>query len=236
MALPAVGGLLAHGDGVVIVCDPKYSQAINPIQAGIAWAHDAGRPAITPNFKGCHRADAWLRHFEVRPERVALECYGKPMAESLMPGLTHAWAGATDLRWVVLSPWADHPDKRWPIPQWTSVAQRAHRMGLAVAVIGPPAAEEMAHRIANDSISVNLVGKCTPQTWPSLLERAKVVISPDTGCVHMADALGIPTIGLYGATKLNHVGPYWDRTRCIEADSMDAITADRVGAMLETIA
>lgn len=226
MALPAVGGLLAHGDGVVIVCDPKYSQAINPIQAGIAWAHDAGRPAITPNFKGCHRSDAWLRHFEVRPERVALECYGKPMAESLMLGLN----------WIVLSPWADHPDKRWALPRWTAIASKASRMGYDVAVIGPPNASDMAHTICRDAIAVNLVGKCTPQTWPSLLERAKVVISPDTGCVHMADAIGIPTIGLYGATKLHNVGPYWDRTRCIEADSMDAITADRVGAMLETIA
>lgn len=225
MALPAIGGLLSKGDGVVVVCNPKYSQAIKPIRAGISWSDDPVCSAITPDFKGSHRSDAWLRHFDVKPERVRLWADGA-ISESFMPG-----SG-----WCVLSPWADHLEKRWTIPQWTGVAQRASRMGYKVAVVGPSIAQAIGHAICRDALGINLVGKCTPQTWPSLLERAKVVISPDTGCVHMADALSVPVIGLYGSTKLDEVGPYWDRSLCIEKSSMGAITADDVGAKLETMA
>lgn len=64
--------------------------------------------------------------------------------------------------------------------------------------------------------------------WASLLNRAHTVICPDTGTVHMADALGCPkVIGLYGQ-GFDQFAPYWNREHCVVRKGMDAITIEDV--------
>src|SRR5690606_37705357 len=50
----------------------------------------------------------------------------------------------------------------------------------------------------------------------ALVAGARALIGPDSGHLHLADALGIPAIGLYGATSSLTYGPYRDRTLCID--------------------
>lgn len=65
------------------------------------------------------------------------------------------------------------------------------------------------------------------EEWMSVLNRAHTVVCPDTGTVHMADALGVPNVvGLYGAGFARHA-PYWDRSRCIERRGL-AVSVDEV--------
>lgn len=64
--------------------------------------------------------------------------------------------------------------------------------------------------------------------WMALLNQAEVVICPDTGTAHMADALGCSrVIGLYAKHFATHA-PYWNRKHCISKCSMDEITVDDV--------
>lgn len=61
----------------------------------------------------------------------------------------------------------------------------------------------------------------------STLNRARTVVCPDTGTVHMADALGVPcVVGLYESNMSRHA-PYWDRSHCIERRGM-AMTVEEV--------
>lgn len=64
--------------------------------------------------------------------------------------------------------------------------------------------------------------------WVDTLNSAHTVICPDTGTVHMADALGVPkVIGLYSG-GFDIYAPYWNREYCIVKPSMEAITVQEV--------
>jgi heptosyltransferase I len=62
----------------------------------------------------------------------------------------------------------------------------------------------------------NLIGKDNLQRTMALLEQADVLISPDSGPVHIASALGTPVIGLYAATWAKRSGPYNSLDLCVD--------------------
>lgn len=70
----------------------------------------------------------------------------------------------------------------------------------------------------------------TREQWMAALNEADVVVCPDTGTAHMADALGCPKVVVLHGVSANwpRCAPYWDRRFCIFRDSMGAITVDDV--------
>jgi heptosyltransferase I len=57
----------------------------------------------------------------------------------------------------------------------------------------------------------DLIGKDTFQRFLALCQRATLLMAPDSGPVHMADAMGCRVLGLYACTALQRSGPYSDR-------------------------
>jgi heptosyltransferase I len=74
---------------------------------------------------------------------------------------------------------------------------------------------------------VNLVGKDTLLEMLATLQRATVLVSPDSGPAHMATTVGTPVIGLYAATNPARSGPYYSRAWCV--DRYDAAARDFLG-------
>ena len=64
---------------------------------------------------------------------------------------------------------------------------------------------------------MNQIGRDTLPELLALLARATVLVSPDSGPVHMATTVGTPVIGLYAATNPARSGPYLSRRWCIDA-------------------
>ncbi|MGH8106142.1 MAG: glycosyltransferase family 9 protein, partial [Arenimonas sp.] len=58
---------------------------------------------------------------------------------------------------------------------------------------------------------IDLVGKDTLKQLLALLERADLLLSPDSGPLHMANTVGTKVIGLYACTDAERSGPYSDR-------------------------
>jgi heptosyltransferase I len=56
----------------------------------------------------------------------------------------------------------------------------------------------------------DLIGKDTFKQFLALLERASLVLSPDSGPAHMANAMGTKVLGLYACTDRERCGPYSD--------------------------
>jgi len=103
--------------------------------------------------------------------------------------------------------------RNWRIESYVSVIeQAAERYGLHAVLTGGPAEgeKEFASAICSSThVSVsNLVGQTTLKQLAAVLERAKAVISPDTGCAHIANAVGTPVIGLYATSNPERTGPY----------------------------
>jgi heptosyltransferase I len=102
-------------------------------------------------------------------------------------------------------------EKEWPASRWARLAEMLHGdFGYEVVIAGSdaPAERERAHevaRLARCPIEDARRDDIARLLW--LLEGAAVVVSPDTGPLHLAVALGTPAIGLYGYTDPARVGP-----------------------------
>ncbi|MBN1878558.1 glycosyltransferase family 9 protein [bacterium] len=127
-----------------------------------------------------------------------------------------------------LVPASSNPEKDWPSDRFVELADRISTDTdmEPVIICGPGRREtEMARYIREGA-------RCKPEIASekpirhTLLQLAcsRVVIAPDTGPLHMAVALGVPTIGLYGYSNPRRCGPYYFRHLVIDKfnDSPDA--------------
>ena len=122
---------------------------------------------------------------------------------------------------LVISPCSSHVLRNWSPEGYAAVADHAAaRHGLRVLVCGGRSELELQYgeRIASlmRQPCVNLVGKDTLVEFLATLQRARVLISPDSGPAHMATTVGTPVIGLYAATNPARSGPYNSRQWCVD--------------------
>jgi len=123
---------------------------------------------------------------------------------------------ASDQPILVINPCSSNRSRNfrnWSAKRYAQVAQHANeRHGMQVVLTGSPhpIETEMAAAIqAKSNLPIiNLVGKTRIKQLLAVLNRASVVISPDTGPAHMANALGKPVIGLYASSNPKRTGPY----------------------------
>ncbi|HET6655222.1 MAG TPA: glycosyltransferase family 9 protein, partial [Gammaproteobacteria bacterium] len=106
--------------------------------------------------------------------------------------------------------------RNWTLERYAAVADYATEThGMKVILTGgPSAAEQDAGReiIARcHAKPVNLIGKTSLKQLFALLQRARVLISPDSGPAHIGTAAGIPVVGLYATTSPDRAGPYLSR-------------------------
>jgi heptosyltransferase I len=122
---------------------------------------------------------------------------------------------------LVISPCSSHVLRNWSAEGYAAVADHAAaRHGLRVLVCGGRSELELQYgeRIATlmQQPCVNLVGKDTLVEFLATLQRATLLISPDSGPAHMATTVGTPVIGLYAATNPARSGPYHSRSWCVD--------------------
>jgi ADP-heptose:LPS heptosyltransferase len=110
---------------------------------------------------------------------------------------------------VAIHPSATDPRRRWPPAHFAVVGDALAAVGARVALVGT--AEEStltaAVRSAMIAPSVDLAGKLTLGGLAGVLARCRVVIGNDSGPLHLAAAVGVPTVGLYWGPNLIHYGP-----------------------------
>ena len=122
---------------------------------------------------------------------------------------------------LVISPCSSHVLRNWSAEGYAAVADHAAaRHGLRVLICGGRSELEVQYgeRIAAlmRHPCVNLVGKDTLVEFLATLQRATLLISPDSGPAHMATTVGTPVIGLYAATNPARSGPYHSRSWCVD--------------------
>jgi len=116
-------------------------------------------------------------------------------------------------RFVLLNPGAAWPNKRWPAERFGHIAAAmARRHGLRSAVLWGPAEESLAETVAAASEGNAVV---TPKTsiadLLALVRGASLIVSGDTGPLHLAAAVGTPVVALFGPTDPARNGPWSER-------------------------
>ncbi len=113
------------------------------------------------------------------------------------------------------------PAKEWPTERYAELTERMHNeLGIRSVLVGGRSARE--EEAAREIRSATRHPPVDLREWDLrrvvyLLDQADLVISPDTGPLHIAVALGTPSIALMGYTNPKRVGPYRFRDLLVDA-------------------
>ncbi|MGI5352471.1 glycosyltransferase family 9 protein [Streptomyces sp. CA-250714] len=149
-----------------------------------------------------HERERWCRlltwyGIPADPDDLLLR---RPAAESPAPGA------------VVLHPGADAGARRWPPERFATVARELRRRGEEVALSCGPGEQELCHGVAEQAGLPPAAVLGPPAGLPfgtlaALVARARAVVVGDTGVAHLASALAVPSVVLFGPVSPALWGP-----------------------------
>jgi heptosyltransferase-1 len=109
---------------------------------------------------------------------------------------------------AVLNPGAGWGAKCWPSESFGAVARALVERGMAVLVNHGPGEEALAEAVRNSSGGVAVPLKCSVGKLIALMRRARLFVGGDTGPMHLAAALRVPVVALFGPTRPERNGPF----------------------------
>ncbi len=109
------------------------------------------------------------------------------------------WFGGEKRIKIGMAMGANYATKRWPL--WSELAAEINPERFVPVLLGGPGdvsvADEFVRRFPT---ALNAVGRCDLNLSAALLKRCDVLVTPDTGLMHIASALGVPIVGIWGST------------------------------------
>jgi heptosyltransferase-1 len=120
-------------------------------------------------------------------------------------------SGLAGRRLAILNPGAGWPSKVWPAERYGELARHLAKVHgiVSVAVWGVPSELPLAERIVATSGGHAILAPATSMTeLAALCRRAAIFVGSDTGPMHLAVAVGVPTISLHGPSKAEWCGAY----------------------------
>lgn len=141
-----------------------------------------------------------------------------------VPDAAHAWAQAQwpddEIPALLVSPCSSHVHRNWRAQRCAALADHATTRGWRIVLCG---GRSRLERETGDAIiaqmqapALDLIGRDTLKQLPALLARADLVLSPDSGPMHIANAMGTKVLGLHAASNPARSGPYSDRRYCVD--------------------
>lgn len=119
---------------------------------------------------------------------------------------------------IAMCPGAEYGDaKRWRVHHFAKTARQCADKGYQVWFFGSHKDEEIAQKIIEQSngVGVNLCGKTSLDEAVDLLALSKAVICNDSGLMHIAAALDLPLIAIYGSSSPDHTPPLSNKARIL---------------------
>ena len=211
-----------------------YTNRIRPVAAHVV---DRNCDLLVPLGVRESRPQFDMPHWPVSRERVSRWFDGLRLSEPP----------------VVINPGAGWASKLWPAERFAAVARQLdQRHGLRSLVVwGGGAERAAAEQIAAESDGAAVMAPDTSlQDLGEVFRRARMVVSSDTGPLHIAAAVAAPCVGLFGPVPAARNGPYGSQHICVEPPaamrpawddrktdtvSMAAIDVDRVVAAAEVV-
>jgi len=151
-----------------------------------------------------------LRQTQVRWD-IPIPDSATEFAETHLPG---------EAKTLLVSPCSSHVVRNWLPERYAAVIDHAATQGWRVALCGGPSAfeREFGDDLLAKCVSkpLDLIGRDTLKQFLALCRRAQLVLTPDSGPMHMANAAGAKVLGLHAASNPNRSGPYSDRRWCVD--------------------
>ena len=124
-------------------------------------------------------------------------------------------------KYFVLSPCSRNANRNWLIDRYAAVADYIN-INFGIQCVLSSSSNSFEEEFVKDIVSsmkskpLNLSGRTNLHELYSLVKNSELLISPDSGPIHIATCAGKPVIGLYGVTNTVRAGPYNSRDLCID--------------------
>jgi len=125
----------------------------------------------------------------------------------------------TPQRLACFCPGAEYgPAKRWPPRYFAELAKHLEQRGYTVWLLGSAADKPVGEEIAAGSNAINLCGATSLDDAIVLLSDARLVVTNDSGLMHVAASLERPAIAIYGSSSPGFTPPLSDSARVVKLD------------------
>ncbi|MES2461091.1 MAG: lipopolysaccharide heptosyltransferase II [Armatimonadota bacterium] len=191
-----------------------------PIRVG--FAQDGCTPFLTHRVAGRqpgeHVVDAYLRLALAAPLQADSLAVPSPALSISVSEEDRAFSEQVFRNQELVPPvvglviGATRPQKRWPEEYWVRLAEKLWSAGnISCVLLGGPEEMEAAQRIlaqTKNAPLASLVGRTSEKQLAAIIQRLGLVISGDSGPLHIATAMKTPVVALFGSTDPAETGPW----------------------------
>lgn len=128
--------------------------------------------------------------------------------------------------------------KQWPVEYWAAVAQDLVQAGALIVLTGGPGERGLAATVAEkmQAPALDLGGQTTLGQLAAIYQQCDLVLGSDSGPLHLAVAVGVPTVHLYGPVPVAKFGPWGPSERHLVLHSpFTCAPCDRLDWPLEAL-
>lgn len=163
--------------------------------------------------------------FGVQAQHMQISLWKDPEAAEAVSELLNDNQFAETDSYAVLAPGSSRnwPVKRWPAECFAEIGRYLHdELGMRVVIIGADFEKDIGNRLTDmlPDTALDLTGLTSIRESIELLRGASIVVSNDSGPMHLAAAVGAPVVGLFGPTNPKKWRPWTERGIAVTADDM----------------
>ncbi len=176
-----------------------------PMRLGFKEAREGSGMFYTHTVAGgkdIHAVDRYLRTAAYLGCNVSVVRFPLPPDDTAVD-LSHSIEG----EYVVMCPGARKPANRWPVARFGKLASV---LPLRTVVIGSKGDKTLAEHVVEESKgrAISMAGKTDLKGLVRLIRGARLMVTNDTGPMHIAAALGVAVFALFGPANPARTGPY----------------------------
>jgi len=174
------------------------------------FVRDSGRHAIQNYLE-------FARYFGCKVDRISFPLHVPPEAQRRVDALLRQRGIGPKDPLAFICATARWQTKFWTQEGFAQVADSLQDLGFRVVLSGLPQErdylEGMREKMRGEA--VNVAGEVGIKDFFALLKRSKLYVGVDSGAMHVASALGVPVVALFGPSNPRWIGPYGERTEVV---------------------
>jgi lipopolysaccharide heptosyltransferase I len=199
---------LARSGAFAWLANGKFLIGLDEIREGARGFYDL---AVRRTSFHTHAVDWYLAVLPPLGVPVHKNFQWLPERPEIAAAIKSKWQTA-DARWIAIQPGARWPNKRWPVENFTELVRllAANFSDVRFAVLGNGDDKSLGEAIsrAKPVRCLNLCGRISLPEMVEWLRLSELMITNDTGPMHVAAALDKPLVALFGPTEPRRTGPY----------------------------